>query len=65
MTQTKAEAAQRELGQMQQKNQQRQMAMEQDLKKHQVDLMTDVRSRIEKYLKEYNKGEGLCFYSLL
>ncbi|HUQ64579.1 MAG TPA: OmpH family outer membrane protein [Flavitalea sp.] len=61
MTQSEGEAAQREVAQMQQKFQQRQMSMEQDLKKHQVDLMTDVRSKIENYLKEYNKEKGYAF----
>ena len=61
MTQTEGEAAQREVAQMQQKFQQRQMSMEQDLKKHQVDLMTDVRNKIENYLTDYNKEKGYAF----
>jgi outer membrane protein len=61
MTQSEGEAAQREVAQMQQKFQQRQMSMEQDLKKHQVDLMTDVRNKIENYLKEYNREKGYAF----
>lgn len=61
MTQTEGEAAQREYAQMQQKYQQRQIAMEQELKKHQIDLMTDVRNKIENYLKEYNKEKGYAF----
>ena len=61
MTQAEGEAAQREVAQMQQKFQQRQMSMEQDLKKHQVDLMTDVRNKIENYLKEYNTEKGYAF----
>ncbi len=61
MTQAEGEAAQREVAQMQQKFQQRQMSMEQDLKKHQMDVMTTVRTRIENYLKEYNKEKGYAF----
>ena len=61
MTQAEGEAAQREVAQMQQKFQQRQMSMEQDLKKHQVDVMTDVRNKIENYLKEYNKEKDYAF----
>jgi len=61
MTQSEGEAAQREVAQMQQKFQQRQMSMEQDLKKHQMDVMTDVRNKIENYLKEYNKEKGYAF----
>jgi outer membrane protein len=61
MTQAEGEAAQREVAQMSQKFQQRQMSMEQDLKKHQVDVMTDMRNKIESYLKEYNKEKGYAF----
>ncbi|MEP7256956.1 MAG: OmpH family outer membrane protein [Flavitalea sp.] len=61
MNQTEAEAAQREYAQMQQKYQERQMSMEQDLKKHQLDMMTDVRNKIEDYLKDYNKQKGYAF----
>jgi outer membrane protein len=61
MTQAENEAAQREYAQMQQKYSQRQMALEQDLKKHQIELMTTVRNKIENYLKEYNKEKGYDF----
>lgn len=61
MTQAEGEAAQREYAQMQQKYQQRQIALEQELKKQQIDLMTDVRTRIENFLKEYNKEKGYAF----
>lgn len=61
MTQAEGEAAQKEYMQMQQKYQQRQMALEQDLKKQQLDMMTGVRSKIENYLKEYNRDRGYAF----
>lgn len=61
MTQSEGEAAQREYAQMQQKYQQRQMTLEQDLKKQQLDMMTNVRNRIENYLKEFNKEKGYAF----
>jgi outer membrane protein len=61
MTQAEVEAAQREYAQMQQKYNQRQMALEQDLKKHQIELMTTVRNKIETFLKEYNKDKGYAF----
>ncbi len=61
MSQSEGEAAQREYAQMQQKYQQQQMTMEQDLKKHQIDMMTDVRNKIENYLKDYNKQKGYAF----
>lgn len=61
MTQAEGEAAQREVAQMQQKYQQRQISLEQDLKKQQIDLMNNVRTKIENYLKEYNKQKGYAF----
>jgi outer membrane protein len=61
MTQAEGEAAQREVAEMQQKYQQRQISLEQDLKKQQIDLMNDVRTKIENYLKEYNKQKGYAF----
>lgn len=61
MTQSEGEAAQREVGEMQQKFEQRKMVMEQELKKHQMDVMTDVRKKIENFLKEYNKEKGYAF----
>ncbi|HRE50680.1 MAG TPA: OmpH family outer membrane protein [Flavitalea sp.] len=61
MTQSEGEAAQREYMQMQQKYQENQMSLEQDLKKHQLDMMTDVRNKIEDFLKQYNKDKGYAF----
>lgn len=61
MTQSEGEAAQREYMSMQQKFQQRQAALEQDLKKQQLDMMTSVRNRIESFLREYNKSKGYAF----
>jgi len=49
------------VGEMQQKFEQRKMLMEQELKKHQMDVMTDVRKKIENFLKEYNKEKGYAF----
>jgi outer membrane protein len=61
MSQSEGEAAQREFSQMQQKYEQRQMTMEQELKRHQIEMMTDVRGRIEKFLQDYNKQKGYAF----
>lgn len=61
MTQAEGESAQREYGEMQQKFQQRQKSLEQDLEKHQIDMMTDVRGKIEKFLQEYNRDKGYAF----
>jgi outer membrane protein len=61
MTQAEGEAAQREYAQMQQKFQQKQMSLEQDLKKQQLDMMTSVRNKIENYLKDFNREKGYAF----
>lgn len=61
MTQAEGEAAQREYAQMQQRFEQRQLTLEQDLQKHKMDMMNDVRKKIEDYLKEYNKDKGYAF----
>ncbi len=61
MTQSEGEAAQREYAQMQQRYEQRQVTLEQDLQKHKVEKMNDVRKKIEDYLKEYNKEKGYAF----
>lgn len=61
MSQAEGEAAQREYGQMQQRYEQRQIALEQDLQKQRLDMMTDVRKKIEDYLLEYNKGKGYAY----
>ena len=61
MSQAEGEAAQREYGQMQQRYEQRQMSLEQELQKHRLDMMTDVRKKIETYLQEYNKSKGYAF----
>jgi outer membrane protein len=61
MNQSETEAAQREFAQMQRKFQERQMNLEQDLKKSQIDMMSDVRTRIEDYLKDFNQEHGYAF----
>ena len=61
MSQTESEAAQREVNMMQQRFSERKAALEQDLQRTQVDLMTKVRKSVEDYLKEYNKTQGYSF----
>lgn len=61
MSQAEGEAAQREYAQMQQKYEQRQISLDQSLQKNKIELMTDVRNRIEKFLSEYNKEKGYAF----
>ncbi|HSB91781.1 MAG TPA: OmpH family outer membrane protein [Flavitalea sp.] len=61
MSQTEGEAAQREYAQMQQRYEQRQTALDQDLQKQKMEMMTDVRKKIETYLSDYNKTKGYAF----
>lgn len=61
MSQAEGEAAQREYAQMQQRYEQRQISLDQELQKNKIDMMTDVRNRIEKFLAEYNKEKGYAF----
>ena len=61
MTQSEGEAAQREYAQMEQTYQQRRMSLEQQLEKQKVDLMTDLRKKVELFLKEYNKQKGYAY----
>lgn len=61
MSQSEGEAAQREYAQMQQRYEQKQISLEQDLQKQKLDMMTDIRKKIEDYLKEYNKEKGYAF----
>lgn len=61
MSQSEGEAAQREYAQMQQRYEQRQMSLEQDLQKQKLDMMTDIRKKIEDYLREYNRDKGYAF----
>jgi len=61
MSQSEGEAAQREYAQMQQRYEQRQATLEQELQRHKMDMMNDVRKKIEDYLKEYNKEKGYAY----
>lgn len=61
MSQTEGEAAQREVGLMQQRYADRKASLEQDLNRQQMELMSEVRKSVEDYLKEYNKTKGYAF----
>ncbi len=61
MNQSESESAQREFAQMQRKFQERQMSLEQELKKSQIDMMTDVRNKIEDYLKDFNQQHQYAY----
>jgi outer membrane protein len=58
MSQTEGQEAQQEYAQMQQSYQIRKQSLQESLLKHNEDLKTDIRKKIEDYLKEYNKLRG-------
>jgi outer membrane protein len=58
MSQTEGQEAQQEYAQMQQNYQIRKQTLQESLMKHNEDLKTDIRKKIEDYLKEYNKSKG-------
>lgn len=61
MTQAEGEAAQRELGNLQQQFAQKELELDQDLKKLQMDLMSELQSKVENYLKAYNQQKGYAY----
>ncbi|MBL0135149.1 MAG: OmpH family outer membrane protein [Chitinophagaceae bacterium] len=61
MTQADGEAAQRELAQLEKQFQQKELELDQELKKMQMDLMTDLHKQVEDYLKTYNQGKGYAY----
>jgi outer membrane protein len=58
MSQTEGQEAQQEYAQMQQNYQMRKQTLQESLMKHNEDLKTDIRRKIEEYLKDYNKSKG-------
>ena len=58
MSQTEGQEAQQEYAQMQQNYQIRKQTLQESLLKHNEDLKTDIRKKIEDYLKDYNKSKG-------
>jgi outer membrane protein len=61
MTPAESEQAQQEYQSMQQNFQSRKTALEQELYKNTEDLKTNIRRKIEDYLKEYNKEKSYSF----
>lgn len=61
ITQSEGEAAQREVGTLQQQYQQRKGELEQEMQKLQVDRMTELRKQVEEFLKEYNKSKKYSY----
>jgi outer membrane protein len=61
ITQAEYEAAQREVGMQQQQLQQRKEELDQEMKKLQIEHMTELRKQVEEYLKEYNKSKKYAY----
>jgi outer membrane protein len=61
MTQAENQQAQQEYAGMQQKFQERKQELEQDLAKNNTVVMTDIKRRIEGFLKDYNKQRNFAF----
>lgn len=61
MTQAESEQAQQEYAAMQQNFQSRKTALEQELYKNTEDLKTNIRKKIEDFLKDYNKQKNYSY----
>jgi outer membrane protein len=61
ITQSEGEAAQREVGLLQQQYQQRKGELEQEMQKLQVDRMSELRKQVEDFLKDYNKDKAYAY----
>lgn len=61
MTQTEGEQAQQEYAQMQQNFQMRKQSLQEALLKHNEDMKTDIRKKIEDFLKKFNKDKGFNY----
>jgi outer membrane protein len=61
MTQAEGEQAQQEYQQMQQVFASRKQALEQELYKNTEDLKTNIRKKIEDFLRDYNKQKSYSY----
>ncbi len=61
MSQSEADAVQREYGQMQQNYQQRRLTLEQQLENLKMDYKKNIKTKIEDYLRDYNKQKGFAY----
>ena len=61
MSQAESEQAQQEYAMMQQNYQSRKQSLQEELFKNQEDLKSDIRKKIEVFLKEYNKQRNYSF----
>jgi outer membrane protein len=61
MTQAESQQAQQEYATMQQNFQTRKQVLQEELAKHNGEVMTDIKKRIEAFLKDYNKQRNYSF----
>jgi outer membrane protein len=61
MTQAESQQAQQEYAAMQQNFQSRKQTLQEELAKNNTEVMTDIKSKIEGYLKDYNKQKNFAF----
>jgi outer membrane protein len=61
MTQAESEQAQQEYGTMQQNYQSRKQTLQEELFKHNEDVKSDIKKKIEDFLKDYNKQRNFSF----
>lgn len=61
MSQSEADAVQREYAQMQQNYQQRRVTLEQQLESLKMDYKKNIKTKIEDYLKEFNKDNRYSY----
>lgn len=61
MTAAENQQAQQEYAQMQQNFQARKQTLQEELAKNNTEVMTDIKSKIEAYLKDYNKQKNFAF----
>jgi outer membrane protein len=61
MTQAESQQASQEYASMQQNFQARKQSMQEELAKHNGEIMTDIKKRIENYLRDYNKQKSYSF----
>ncbi|HXB43619.1 MAG TPA: OmpH family outer membrane protein [Puia sp.] len=61
MTQAESQQAQQEYASMQQNYNTRKQSLQEELAKHNGEIMTDIKKRIETFLKDYNKHRSFSF----
>ncbi len=61
MSQAEADAAQRELAQLQQEFQQKELEHDQSLKMLQMQLMSELQKDVEDFLKKFNQNKGYAY----